>query len=153
MLLSRLCALTTVAAVLVTVTACGRSSGGSSPAGSTGGSNASTASTSVAIAAASSSGSGSGGSTSDVPSFANGGSVLADTGHLVYVLKAVNPKIGTNKDDLVAKTKALCAHVNADESESQLEGEAAKGFTKGAWVPSQPEAQAIVGTVKAYGGC
>jgi hypothetical protein len=90
---------------------------------------------------------------SDVPSFIKGGAALANSSVLVQVLEAVNPKIGTDQDDLIAKSKALCTHVNANESESQLEADAAKGFTNGSWVPGDLEAEAIVGTVKAYGGC
>ena len=144
MLRSRLAAITTVAAVLVTLTACGGSSGGSSAGSSH---PASTTSSSAGRSTVITSGASHG------PSFANGGSALADSGHLIYVLEAVNPKIGTSKADLAAKSKALCAHGNAKESESQLETAAAKGFTNGSWVPSHLEAQAIVGTVKAYAGC
>ena len=140
MLRSRLALFFTVAAALVTVAGCGGSSVHSSPAGTTASSIASGATTQ-------------GDPTSDSPSFVNGGSALADSDTLVFVLEAVNPKIDTSKDDLVAKSKALCAHVNAKESESQLETDASTGFTNGAWVPSSSEAQAIVGTVKAYGGC
>jgi hypothetical protein len=154
------------AAVLVTVTACGGSSSNSTQAGARASSiasavsagsaaqtsSASTPSPSTASSPASSAAS-SAVSTSDGPSFINGGAALADTTILVTVLEAVNPKVGTDKDDLVAKSKALCAKVNANESESQLEADAAKGFTNGSWVPSDSEAQAIVATVKAYGGC
>ncbi len=143
MLASRLAAVAAVAAVLVTVTACaGSSSGASSHPGSTTSSSAGTFTAKTSDV-----------STSHNPSFVNGGSALADSGHLIYVLEAVNPKIGTNKADLIAKSKALCAHVDAKESESQLETAATKGFTNGSWVPSHLEAQAIVGTVKAYAGC
>lgn len=83
----------------------------------------------------------------------NGGAALADSSTLVTVLEAVNPKIGTSKDDLIAKSKALCGHIDANETASQLDADAAKEFTNGSWVPSDGEAQAIVGTVKAYGGC
>ncbi len=155
MLLSRLAASTTVVAVLVTVTACGGSSNHSSPAESANTSSASTASavpTALAPPAASSTPRAPG-SPSDGPSFVTGGSALADTGTLITVLEAVNPKIGTDKNDLVAKSKALCARINSSETESQLESDASKGFTNGSWVPSDSEAQAIVGTVKAYGGC
>jgi hypothetical protein len=171
MLLSRIAVPIALAAVLVAATACAGSSGGSSQAGSASSSTAPSASAAPTASASSSVGSSSAASmpasasvdspsssasddsTSDSPSFVNGGAALADTGNLVYVLEAVNPRIGTNKDDLVAKSKALCVHVNANEPEGQLESDAAKGFTNGAWVPSDLEAQAIVGTVKAYAGC
>ena len=87
------------------------------------------------------------------PSFINGGAALADTGNLVDVLEAVDPKIGTNKNDLIAKSKALCTNINASDSDGRLQADAEKTFTYGTWVPSDAEAQAIVGTVKAYGGC
>jgi hypothetical protein len=161
MLRSGLTAVTLTAAVLLTVTACGGSSKDSTTAADVAKSIASAVSAapttspaaSTATTADSSTASATDTPTSDDPSFVNGGAALADTGNLVYVLEAVNPKIGTSKDDLVAKSKALCGHIAANESEGQLEADAAKGFTNGPWVPSDSEAQAIVGTVKAYGGC
>jgi hypothetical protein len=162
MLLSRLAAGTTFAAVvLMTVTACGGSSSNSSQAAGKASQIASAVSAAQKTAAPTSAGSvavgstasSSGESSSAGPSFVSGGAALANTDALVTVLEAVNPKVGTSKDDLVAKSKALCTKLNANESEAQLEADAAKGFTNGSWVPSDSEAQAIVGTVKAYGGC
>src|SRR3954453_22755778 len=163
MLLSKLAAVAIAATVAVTMAACGNSSKASSSASpqTSSAAGGSTAARSAALStgspipsspAASSTGTSSRHSSSGGPSFVNGGAALANTGNLIAVLEAVNPKIGTNKDDLVAKSKALCAHIRANESATQLAADAAKGFTNGSWVPSDSEGVAIVGTVRAYGG-
>ena len=167
MLSPRLVTVTVLTAVLATLAGCGGSSSTPSSAPTTSssattaappaatGSAVAPAATSAAAAstAPASSAASTGGTSPAGPSFINGGAALADTGNLVYVLEAVNPKVGTNKDDLIAKSKALCVHINAHESAGQLTADAAKGFTNGAYVPSDGEAEAIVGTVKAYAGC
>ena len=159
MLLSRLAAVICVTAVLIPATACTGPSNVAPQAGQTSNSVISTApSPSVAPVTHSSTSAAAISSAADdshsaAPSFINGGAALADTGDLVDVLEAVDPKIGTNKNDLIAKSKALCANINASDSDSRLQADAEKTFTNGTWVPSDAEAQAIVGTVKAYGGC
>ena len=154
MLHSRFVAVVTAFASVAVLTACGGSSGTTPVAGpASGSSTVSSTSSSTTSSTSAPTGSPSDPASGTGPSFVSGGSALADDGHLIYVLEAVNPEIGTNKDDLIAKSKTLCSHINANESEDQLETNASKLFKNGSWVASEPEAQAFVGTVKAYANC
>ena len=78
---------------------------------------------------------------------ASGGKAPTPTGDqrktLLYLLKAIDPGMSTNDDNLVSKSMELCGHMLAGDPTAKLDSETQKLFTNGSYTPQDYQIQAI----------